>query len=71
VGGAPMNHSAARSSRLRERVTIWLLLMSERIALSTLRRGPFRKRVLARVDSTLSRMHREMCGNGGGTDLKD
>jgi len=49
----------------RTEFAIWLLVMSERIALSTLPRGLFRKRVLARVDSILARMHREKCGNGG------
>lgn len=65
LGGAPMNHSAARSSRLRERVTLWLLVEIERIALSVLPRGPVRKRLLARVNRALAQMHPEVCGNSG------
>jgi hypothetical protein len=57
-----MSHSATRSPQLRERVAIWLLVMIERIALSALPRGPVRKRVLARVDHALARMHLENCG---------
>jgi hypothetical protein len=59
LGSAPMSRSAARSSRLRERITLWLLIEIERVALSVLPRGRLRKRVLARVDRALTRMHLE------------
>ena len=60
-----MSHSATRSPQLRERVVLWLLVMIERIALSALPRGPVRKRVLARVQRALARMHLENCGQDG------
>jgi hypothetical protein len=52
-----------RSPLPPERVEIWLLVMVERFALALLRRGPFRKRVLSRVNRALERFHLEMCGN--------
>jgi hypothetical protein len=55
----------SRRTTSRTDLAIWLLVMSERLALSTMPRGPFRKRVLARIDSTLARMHREKRGNCG------
>jgi hypothetical protein len=60
-----MSHSATRSPQLHERVALWLLVMIERIAVSALPRGPVRKRVLARVDRALARMHLENCGKDG------
>jgi hypothetical protein len=51
-----MTRSAASFSRLRERVSLWLLVEIERIALSVLPRGPVRKRVLARVNRALAQM---------------
>jgi hypothetical protein len=62
-----MSHSATRSSRLRERVAVWLLVEIERLALSVLPRGRLRKRVLARVNRALARMHLEVCGSSGPT----
>jgi hypothetical protein len=60
-----MSHSASRSLQHRERIAIWLLVKIEQISLSALPRGPVRKRVLARVNRALARMHLEVCGNAG------
>jgi hypothetical protein len=60
-----VSHSAARCSRWRERIAIWLLVEIERISLSVLPRGPVRKRVLARVNRALARLHLDICGSDG------
>jgi hypothetical protein len=52
---------------LRERVNRWLLVEIERLALSVLPRGRVRKRVLARVNRALARLHLEVCGSSGPT----
>jgi hypothetical protein len=68
--GAPMSHRATRSMRFRERVSLWLFDLIERVALAVLRRGPFRKLVLARVDRAVEQIHVELCGNGGRTGIQ-
>jgi hypothetical protein len=50
--------------RFRERVCLWLFDLIERAALAVLRRGPFRKLVLARVNRAVQQIHVELCGNG-------
>jgi len=57
-----MSHGATPPALPRTRATIWLLVLVERCALAVLRRGPLRKRVLARVDRALQRIHAELCG---------
>jgi hypothetical protein len=59
-----MSHFPTRPFRVRERVILWLLVEIERMALSALPRGRVRKRVLARVDKAIVRMHLEVCGHG-------
>ena len=57
-----MSHGATPPALPRTRAAIWLLVLVERCALAVLRRGPLRKRVLARVDRALQRIHAELCG---------
>jgi hypothetical protein len=65
-----MSHRATRSMRYRERVSLWLIDLIERVARAVLRCGPFRKLVLARVNRALERIHVELCGNGGRTGMQ-
>jgi hypothetical protein len=59
-----MTHSTTRPLFLRERAATGLLVLLERIALASLRHGPFKRRVLARVDRDLQRLHSETLGEG-------
>lgn len=54
-----MTHAPTRPMGLRERMFARLWEILEWFALSILPRGPLRRRVIARVDRALARMHRK------------
>lgn len=54
-----MSHCGIQRPRQRKQVKIWLLMLTERLALNMLGRGQCRRRVLARIERALGRLHPE------------
>jgi hypothetical protein len=54
-------HRGMLNTEPHPRVEIWLLVLVERFTLAVLRRGRCKRRMLARVNRALERLHLETC----------